>query len=107
MAEEPGYDYLIQARGGLMSITGAADGEAGAGPQRVGLAVSDLTTGMYSTIAILAALRHHDSTGEGQHIDMALFDVRVGWLANQAQNYFSSGRTPQRTGAHHPNLTPY
>lgn len=107
MAEEAGYDYLIQARGGLMSVTGAADGELGAGPQRVGLAVSDLTTGMYSTIAILAALRHRDQSGDGQHIDMALLDVQVGWLANQAQNFFTSNSVPQRTGAHHPNLTPY
>ncbi len=107
MAEEAGYDYLIQARGGLMSVTGAADGEPGAGPQRVGLAVSDLTTGMYSTIAILAAIRHRDETGQGQYIDMALLDVQVSWLANQAQNYFTSGNTPTRTGAYHPNLTPY
>ncbi|MEM8498122.1 MAG: CaiB/BaiF CoA-transferase family protein [Pseudomonadota bacterium] len=107
MAEEAGYDYLIQARGGLMSVTGEADGEPGAGPQRVGLAVSDLTTGMYSTIAILAAIRHRDQTGQGQYIDMALLDVQVSWLANQAQNYFTSGNTPTRTGAYHPNLTPY
>lgn len=107
MAEEAGYDYLIQGRGGLMSVTGVPDGDPGAGPQRVGLAVSDLTTGMYSTIAILGALRHRDQTGEGQHIDMALLDVQVGWLANQATNYFTSNKVPTRTGAHHPNLAPY
>lgn len=107
LAKNAGYDYLIQGMGGLMSITGVADGEAGAGPQRVGVAVGDLSTGMYSSIAILAALRHRDNTGQGQHIDMALLDTQVGWLANQASNYFISGETPVRTGAHHPNLAPY
>ncbi len=107
LAHHAGYDYLIQAMGGLMSITGVADGEAGAGPQRVGVAVGDLTTGMYSTIAILSALYHRNQTGEGQHIDMALLDTQVSWLANQASNYFVSGECPQRTGAQHPNLTPY
>ncbi|WP_075881381.1 CaiB/BaiF CoA transferase family protein [Vreelandella massiliensis] len=107
MAEMAGYDYLIQAQGGLMSITGAADGEPGAGPKRVGVAVADLTTGMNATIAILGALYHRTQTGEGQHIDMALLDVQVSWLANQAQNYFCSGKPPTRTGDYHPNLVPY
>jgi crotonobetainyl-CoA:carnitine CoA-transferase CaiB-like acyl-CoA transferase len=102
-----GYDYLIQAQAGLMSITGAADGEPGAGPQRVGMAVSDLTTGMNATIAILGALHHRHQTGEGQYIDMALLDVQVSWLANQALNYFCSGSPPTCTGEYHPNLVPY
>ncbi|QOR40331.1 CoA transferase [Billgrantia diversa] len=107
MAAMAGYDYLIQAQGGLMSITGAADGEPGAGPQRVGMAVADLTTGMNAAIAILGALHHRHLTGEGQYIDMALLDVQVSWLANQAQNYFCSDTPPTRTGEYHPNLVPY
>ncbi len=107
LSQDAGYDYLIQGMGGLMSITGVPDGEPGAGPQRVGLAVSDLTTGMNSAIAILAALYHRTATGEGQHIDMALLDVQVSWLANQALNYFASDKTPIRTGTGHPNLAPY
>ncbi|PMR72095.1 CaiB/BaiF CoA transferase family protein [Billgrantia endophytica] len=107
MAHMAGYDYLVQAQGGLMSITGVADGEPGAGPQRVGMAVADLTTGMNAATAILAALHHRHQTGEGQHIDMALLDVQVSWLANQAQNYFCSGTPPTRTGEYHPNLVPY
>lgn len=106
-AAEPGYDYLAQGMGGFMSITGVADGEPGAGPQRAGLAVADLTTGMYSVIGILAALRHRDATGRGQRLDMALLDTQVGWLANQAQNYFVGGDVPTRTGSWHPNLAPY
>lgn len=107
MASHAGYDYLIQAQSGLMSITGAADGQPGAGPQRVGMAVADLTTGMNAVIAILSALHHRTRTGEGQHIDMALLDVQVSWLANQALNYFCSGKPPGRTGEYHPNLAPY
>lgn len=107
MSEDPGYDYLIQAQSGLMSITGVPDGQPGAGPQRVGLATADLTTGMNSAVAILAALHHRNQTGEGQFIDMALLDVQVSWLANQAQNYFCSGNPPGRTGEYHPNLAPY
>ena len=106
-AKEPGYDYLAQGMGGFMSITGVADGEVGAGPQRAGLAVADLTTGLYSVVGILAALRHRDATGRGQRLDMALLDTQVGWLANQAQNYFTSGQVPVRTGSWHPNLAPY
>ncbi|NKB36650.1 MAG: CoA transferase [Gammaproteobacteria bacterium] len=106
-ARQAGYDYLIQAMGGLMSITGNADGEPGAGPQRVGVAVADLTTGMYSTIAIQAALYHRQQSGQGQHIDMSLLDTQVSWLANQASNYIVSGKCPERSGAQHPNLAPY
>ncbi len=107
MAHNAGYDYLIQAQSGLMSITGVADGKPGAGPQRVGMAVADLTTGMNAAIAVLAAIHHRNKTGEGQHIDMALLDVQVSWLANQALNYFCSGSVPGRTGEYHPNLAPY
>lgn len=107
MSEQPGYDYLIQGLGGIMSITGQPDGEPGAGPQRVGVAISDLTTGLYSCIATLAALRQRDASGKGQHVDMALLDVQVGWLANQAMNYFIGGKVPTRTGVWHPNLAPY
>ncbi|MFI0473244.1 CaiB/BaiF CoA transferase family protein [Halomonas sp. HMF6819] len=107
MASMAGYDYLIQAQAGLMSITGVPDDEPGAGPQRVGMAVADLTTGMNAVIAILGALHHRHQTGEGQHIDMALLDVQVSWLANQALNYFCSGTPPKRTGEYHPNLVPY
>ncbi|MDO9490086.1 MAG: CaiB/BaiF CoA-transferase family protein [Sphingomonadaceae bacterium] len=99
----PGYDFMIQGMAGFMSVTGEAGGE----PLRAGVAVADLTTGMYSVVAILAALRHRDATGEGQHVDMALFDVSLGWLANQAQNYLVSGDVPGRVGNTHPNLVPY
>ena len=102
-AHRPGYDFVIQGMAGFMSVTGTPDGE----PLRAGLAVADLTTGMYSALAILAALRHRDATGQGQHIDMALFDVSFGWLANQAQNYLIGGKVPGRTGNTHPNLVPY
>ncbi|WP_323750298.1 CaiB/BaiF CoA-transferase family protein [Marinobacter sp.] len=107
MAADAGYDYLIQAQSGLMSITGVADGQPGAGPMRVGMAVADLTTGMNAVIAILSAVHHRTNTGEGQHLDMALLDVQVSWMANQAQNYFCSGKVPGRTGEYHPNLAPY
>ncbi|MGI9318446.1 MAG: CaiB/BaiF CoA transferase family protein, partial [bacterium] len=89
MSSQPGYDYLIQGLGGLMSITGQPDDEPGGGPQRVGVAISDITTGLYATIGILSALRHRDRTGEGQYIDLALLDTQVGWLANQASNYLT------------------
>jgi crotonobetainyl-CoA:carnitine CoA-transferase CaiB-like acyl-CoA transferase len=107
MANDAGYDYLIQAQSGLMSITGAAEGQPGSGPQRVGMAVADLTTGMNAAIAILSSLHRRNCTGEGEYIDMALLDVQVSWLANQALNYFCSGNVPQRTGEYHPNLAPY
>lgn len=106
-AGQAGYDYMIQAMGGLMSITGQADGRPGAEPMKVGVAVTDLFTGMYASNAILAALMHARATGEGQHIDIALFDVQAAMLANQAANYFVSGTVPTRMGNAHPNLAPY
>lgn len=106
-APRAGYDFLIQGMGGLMSLTGRADGEDGAGPQKVGVALVDIMTGLYATIAVLAALRHRDATGEGQHIDLALLDVQVATLANQAANYLTSGVAPRRLGNAHPNIVPY
>lgn len=106
-ANRPGYDLLIQALGGLMSITGEADGVPGGGPQRAGVAVTDLFTGLYSTIAILGALHHREKTGEGQHIDMSLLDTQVAVLANQGSNYLVSGKAPQRQGNSHPTIVPY
>jgi crotonobetainyl-CoA:carnitine CoA-transferase CaiB-like acyl-CoA transferase len=106
-APRPGYDFLVQGMGGLMSITGERDDAIGGGPQKVGVAVVDLMTGMYSTIAILAALTHRDRTGEGQAIDMALLDVQVAMLANVGSNYLSSGVTPKRWGNDHANIVPY
>ena len=102
-----GYDFLIQGMGGLMSVTGEPDGEPGGGPMKVGVAIVDLFTGMYATSAVLAALVHRDRTGIGQHIDLALLDVQVATLANQATNYLVSGRSPQRLGNSHPNIVPY
>ena len=107
MAKQPGYDYLIQGLGGLMSITGQPEDVPGGGPQRVGVAISDITTGLYAAIGILAALHHRDGTGEGQYIDLALLDTQVGWLANQASNYLTGGVVPGLTGKWHPNLAPY
>jgi len=106
-AHRAGYDYMIQAMGGLMSITGQADGSPGAEPMKVGVAVVDLFTGLYASNAILAALWHARATGEGQHVDIALFDVQAAVLANQASNYFVSGQAPTRLGNAHPNLSPY
>ncbi len=106
-AHRPGYDYVIQGMGGLMSITGERDDLPGGGPQKVGVAVVDLMTGMYSTVAILAALAHRDQTGEGQYIDMALLDVQVAMLANMNMNYLTSGVSPVRAGNAHQNLVPY
>lgn len=106
-AHRAGYDYMIQAMGGLMSITGQADGAPGAEPMKVGVAVVDLFTGLYASNAILAALMHARATGEGQHIDIALFDVQAAMLANQATNFFVSGQAPTRMGNAHPNLAPY
>ena len=107
MASQPGYDYLIQGLGGLMSITGQADGEPGGGPQRVGVAIVDINAGFYATIGILSAIVHRTNTGQGQYIDLALLDSQVGWLANQAMNYLIGGKVPERTGNGHPNLVPY
>ena len=102
-----GYDYLIQGMGGLMSVTGQPDGAPGAEPMKVGVAVSDLVTGLYTTIAIQAALIHQARTGEGQSIDMALFDCQAAALANQATNYLVGGMLPTRLGNAHPNIVPY
>ncbi|NEX94147.1 CaiB/BaiF CoA-transferase family protein [Caulobacter sp. 17J65-9] len=106
-AERAGYDYMIQAMGGLMSITGQPEGSAGDEPMKVGVAVADLFTGLYASNGVLAALLHARATGQGQHVDLALFDVQAAMLANQATNFFVSGRAPQRLGNAHPNLCPY
>jgi crotonobetainyl-CoA:carnitine CoA-transferase CaiB-like acyl-CoA transferase len=106
-AERAGYDYIIQGMGGLMSITGQPDGEPGGGPMRVGVAVVDLFTGMYTATAILAALYRREKTGEGAHIDVALFDTQLAMLANQASNALVSGKDPPRQGNTHPNIVPY
>ena len=105
--QRTGYDFMIQGLGGLMSITGERDDLPGGGPQKVGVAMADLMTGMYSTVAILAALRARDASGRGQHIDMALLDCQVAALANMNLNYFASGEVPRRWGNAHPNLAPY
>jgi crotonobetainyl-CoA:carnitine CoA-transferase CaiB-like acyl-CoA transferase len=102
-----GYDLLIQAMGGLMSITGLPDDQPGGGPVKVGVAVADVFTGLYATIAIQAALAHRRATGRGQHIDMALFDTQAAVLANQAMNTLLSGVSPARMGSAHPNVVPY
>jgi crotonobetainyl-CoA:carnitine CoA-transferase CaiB-like acyl-CoA transferase len=105
--DKAGYDYLIQGMGGLMSVTGQADGTPGAEPMKVGVAVSDLVAGLYTSIAILAGLVHQSRTGEGQSIDMALFDCQAAARANQATNYLVGGGTPTRLGNAHPNIVPY
>ncbi|MFC2998132.1 CaiB/BaiF CoA transferase family protein [Acinetobacter sichuanensis] len=106
-ATEPGYDFVIQGMGGLMSVTGEKDDLPGGGPQKVGVAFSDLTTGLYSTIAIQAALLNRVKTGLGQCINMALLDVQVATLANQGMNYLASGEIPKRYGNAHANIVPY
>ena len=106
-ARRAGYDYMIQAMGGLMSITGQPDGAPGAEPMKVGVAVVDLFAGLYAATAILAALLHARATGQGQSIDVALFDVQAAVLANQAANFFATGVSPGRLGNAHPNLAPY
>jgi crotonobetainyl-CoA:carnitine CoA-transferase CaiB-like acyl-CoA transferase len=105
--ERAGYDYAVQGMGGLMSVTGERDDLPGGGPQKVGVAVADLFTGMYATVAILAALRHRDRTGEGQAIDMALLDSQVAMLANLGANYLVTGVPPRRMGNAHQNIVPY
>ena len=105
-AERAGYDYAIQGMGGLMSVTGERD-DLGGGPQKVGVAVADLMTGMYATVGILAALRHAEKTGQGQQVDMALLDTQVAMLANLGANYLVSGKVPQRVGNAHQNIVPY
>ncbi|HEY0628714.1 MAG TPA: CoA transferase [Sphingomicrobium sp.] len=106
-ATRAGYDYIIQAMGGFMSLTGLPDGEPGGGPVRAGVAIADLFTGMYAANAILAALYRRERTGEGATIDMALFDTQLAVLANQASNALVSGKDPGRQGAGHPNIVPY
>lgn len=106
-ALRPGYDLLIQGLGGLMSITGQPDEAPGGGPVKVGVALVDILTGLYATIGIQAALRHRELTGEGQQIDLALLDVSVAVLANQAMNYLATGQAPGRLGNGHPNIVPY
>jgi len=106
-AHRAGYDFLIQGMGGLMSVTGERDDLPGGGPQKAGVALCDLMTGMYATIAIQAALIHRDRTGDGQYIDMALLDVQVAMLANMGSNYLNSGKAPKRWGNAHPNIVPY
>jgi crotonobetainyl-CoA:carnitine CoA-transferase CaiB-like acyl-CoA transferase len=102
-APRPGYDSLIQAMGGIMSLTGEPDGM----PQKVGVPVADLFAGLYGCIGVLAALRHREQTGQGQHIDIGMLDAHVAWLANQAMNYLATGENPPRLGNQHPNIVPY
>jgi crotonobetainyl-CoA:carnitine CoA-transferase CaiB-like acyl-CoA transferase len=106
-AARPGYDFLIQGLGGLMSVTGRPDGSPGAGPLKVGVALTDVLTGLYSTVAVLAALARRAESGVGQHIDVALLDVQIACLANQAANYLVGGQLPARMGNAHPNIVPY
>jgi crotonobetainyl-CoA:carnitine CoA-transferase CaiB-like acyl-CoA transferase len=106
-ATSPGYDAMIQAMGGLMSVTGIPDEEPGGGPQKVGVAVADLLAGMYASTAILAALYERERSGRGQYIDLALLDTQVAALANQSLNYLVSGEAPHRHGTAHPNIVPY
>jgi crotonobetainyl-CoA:carnitine CoA-transferase CaiB-like acyl-CoA transferase len=105
--ERPGYDFMIQGMGGLMSITGERDDLPGGGPQRVGVPVVDIMTGMYATIAVCAAIAHRAETGAGQHLDLALLDTQIAFLANQAMNYLATGDVPGRLGNAHPNIVPY
>ena len=106
-AGRPGYDFIVQGMGGLMSVTGERDGAPGGGPQKVGVAVADLFTGMYATVAVLAALTFREKSGQGQHIDLALLDAQVAMLANQNMNFLVSGQAPERLGNAHPNIVPY
>ncbi|MBV9654058.1 MAG: CoA transferase [Acetobacteraceae bacterium] len=102
-APRPGYDSLVQAMGGVMSLTGQPDGE----PQKVGIPIADLFAGLYGCIGVLAALRHRDATGEGQQIDIGMLDTHCAWLANQGMNYLATGENPPRLGNQHPNIVPY
>ena len=102
-APRAGYDFLAQGIGGIMSITGTPEGE----PVKVGVGIADVMTGMYASTAILAALRHRDATGEGQHIDTCLLDTQISWLINEGTNYLISGEIPKRLGNEHPNIVPY
>ncbi|CAB3832062.1 CaiB/BaiF CoA transferase family protein [Achromobacter piechaudii] len=105
-AAEPAYDFLIQAMGGLMSVTGERDDRPGGGPQKVGVPIVDLTTGVYAALGIVAALLRRSQTGQGEYIDVAMLDVQVGLLANQAMNFLLGNRVPRRTGTAHPNIQP-
>lgn len=102
-ASRPGYDFLIQGMGGIMSLTGVPDGE----PMKVGVGVADVMTGMYAAVGILAALQHRHATGEGQHIDISLLDTQIAWLVNAGTNYLADGKLPTRLGNAHPNIVPY
>ncbi|HSA90043.1 MAG TPA: CaiB/BaiF CoA-transferase family protein, partial [Burkholderiales bacterium] len=106
-AQRAGYDFMIQGMGGLMSITGERDDRPGGGPQKAGIPIADLITGMYASIAVCAALAHRAKTGVGQHLDLALFDSLVAVLANQGANYLATGEPPGRLGNDHPNIAPY
>ena len=106
-AKRAGYDFMIQGLGGLMSLTGKPEGEEGAGPMKVGVALTDILTGLYATVGVLAALNQREQSGLGQHIDVALLDVQVACLANQAMNYLNTGVSPKRLGNAHPNIVPY
>ncbi len=106
-APRAGYDYLAQGMGGIMSLTGQPESVPGSEPVKVGIAVADITTGLYAAISILAALRHRDATGHGQQIDLALLDTQVSWLANEGMNYLVGGKVPKRLGNAHPNIVPY
>ena len=105
--EHPGYDFMIQGMGGMMSVTGEPDGAPGGGPQRAGVPVADIITGMYATIAVCAAIAHRAETGIGQHLDLALLDSQIALLAYQNTNYFATGKPPKRIGNLHPNIVPY
>jgi crotonobetainyl-CoA:carnitine CoA-transferase CaiB-like acyl-CoA transferase len=105
--ERPGYDFMIQGMGGMMSVTGEPDGAPGGGPQRAGVPIADIITGMYASIAICAALAHRAQTGAGQHLDLALLDSQIALLAYQNTNYFATGKPPGRIGNLHPNIVPY
>lgn len=106
-ANRAGYDFMIQGLGGLMSLTGRAEDEEGAGPVKVGVALTDILTGLYATVGVLAALNHREQSGVGQHVELALLDVQVACLANQAMNYLTTGVAPKRMGNAHPNIVPY
>jgi crotonobetainyl-CoA:carnitine CoA-transferase CaiB-like acyl-CoA transferase len=104
--DAPAYDFMIQAMGGLMSVTGETDGKPGGGPQKVGVPITDLMTGMYAAVSVLAALAQREVSGRGDFIDLAMLDVQVGYLANQAMNFLVSGQPPRRSGNAHPNIQP-
>jgi crotonobetainyl-CoA:carnitine CoA-transferase CaiB-like acyl-CoA transferase len=106
-AQRPGYDFLLQAMGGLMSVTGREAGADGAGPIKVGVAITDILTGLHASVGILAALAHRHATGQGQHVDLALLDTQIAALANQSSNYLVTGKAPRAMGNSHPSIVPY